>query len=358
MFETLQAAKHHVSTAFGISSRSYGGTREPPLQGVGQGNGAGPAIWAVISTIIIAGMATHVHGFNILSALTGSLVSFVCYAFVDDTDVIHSAVSTDTPGEEVIDEMQGVLDRWGGLLRATGGALVPKKSYWYAIDFTWSGTHWRYRTQQEMPGNLLITDVDGARSVLRRYEPNTGQETLGIMQAMDRNNLDEIRHLRTKAEAFADSMRTGFLSKSDAWYALNATVMKTMEYPMAATTMSEQEWNYILAPILKASLPKTGIDCSFPRDVLFGPSCLQGFGIMHPWYNQEITHLLVSLKQTTIGGITGSLISASMEQLRLETGLPGWLTDHEFETFKGMITSTWITTAWDIDERDTRLGSR
>jgi hypothetical protein len=45
------------------------------------------------------------------------------------------AATTDTPGEDVIGDMQVILDRWGGVLRATGGALVPKKSYWYAIDF-------------------------------------------------------------------------------------------------------------------------------------------------------------------------------------------------------------------------------
>jgi hypothetical protein len=119
MFETLQKAYHHASTAFGISSQHYGGRRQPPLQGIGQGNGAGPAIWAAISTVIISVMATQGHGFNILSVLSARLVSFVCYAFVDDTDVNHSASNTDTPGEEVIFEMQEVLDRWVGTLRAT-----------------------------------------------------------------------------------------------------------------------------------------------------------------------------------------------------------------------------------------------
>ena len=78
MFETLQQARHHVSTAFGISKHSYGGRRDPPIQGVGQGNGAGPAIWAVISTVIIAAMAPQGHGFNIISALAGTLVSLFC----------------------------------------------------------------------------------------------------------------------------------------------------------------------------------------------------------------------------------------------------------------------------------------
>jgi hypothetical protein len=158
-------------------------------------------------------MATQGHGFNILSALTGALISFVCYAFVDDTNVIYPAPTTASPGEEVI-----VLDHgWGGVLRATGGALVPKKSYWYAINFRWTGARWAYMTIREMPGEILITRVDSTREVLKRYEADVGQETLGVMQAMDGKNAAEILHLGNKAAVFAESMRTGFLSKTNAW---------------------------------------------------------------------------------------------------------------------------------------------
>ena len=135
--------------------------------------------------------------------------------------------------------------RWGGLLRATGGALVPKKSYWYAIDFHWNGGKWVCRTKTDMPGDILISGAYGHRVVLTRYEAHEGQETLGVMQAIDGSNTAEIAHLRQNADAFADLMRTGFLSKTDVWYALTATILKTMEYPMATTTMTEKEWNYI-----------------------------------------------------------------------------------------------------------------
>ena len=97
-------------------------------------------------------MATQGHGFNIISALAGALVSFLCYAFVDDMDVIHAGHSTATSGREVIKEMQIVLDCWGEVLCATGGALVPSKSYWYAIDFSWDGAKWNYRSITDMPG--------------------------------------------------------------------------------------------------------------------------------------------------------------------------------------------------------------
>ena len=84
---------------------------------------------------------------------------------------------------------------------------------------------------------------------------------------------------------------------------------------MPAITLTETDWNFIMAPILTSALPRAGIDRSFPRDILYGPTNLQGFGILHPWYHQELTHLLVCLKQTYLGGITGLLISASLEHI-------------------------------------------
>jgi hypothetical protein len=64
--------------------------------------------------VIIAAIATQGHGFNIVLMVLCGLISLICYSFIDDTDVIHSAISVEMPGEEVISEMQGVLDRWVG----------------------------------------------------------------------------------------------------------------------------------------------------------------------------------------------------------------------------------------------------
>jgi hypothetical protein len=127
MFLTLQQSSHSISTAFGISRENYGSNRHIPLQSVCQGNGAGPAIWAVISTVVITMMRTAGHGFHILSAISGSLISFVCYAFVDNTDVVHASPSPESSGEDVLADMQAVVDRWEGGLRATGGLSFQAK---------------------------------------------------------------------------------------------------------------------------------------------------------------------------------------------------------------------------------------
>jgi hypothetical protein len=54
LFTTLQEAVHRVRTGFGDSKSFYGGkVWLVPIHGIGQGNGAGPAIWAVVSTPLL-----------------------------------------------------------------------------------------------------------------------------------------------------------------------------------------------------------------------------------------------------------------------------------------------------------------
>jgi len=54
LFTTLQEAIHKVRTGFGDSKEYYGGkVWLVPIHGIGQGNGAGPAIWAVVSTPLL-----------------------------------------------------------------------------------------------------------------------------------------------------------------------------------------------------------------------------------------------------------------------------------------------------------------
>lgn len=53
MFSTLQEPAHRVRTGYGDSSSYYGGkVWAIPIHGIGQGNGAGPAIWAIVMPLL------------------------------------------------------------------------------------------------------------------------------------------------------------------------------------------------------------------------------------------------------------------------------------------------------------------
>jgi hypothetical protein len=154
MFGTLAQVDHYVRTNFGDSTTAYA-CIEIPFQGVYQGNGAGPGIWMLVSIPIINMLKAQGFGFKIINAMSKETFVFVCYAFVDDTDLVHSS----PPDLDILDmmaKMQAVVDTWEGGLRASGGALVPSKSYWYLIHFKFQKNKWSYASIADTPGSLSI----------------------------------------------------------------------------------------------------------------------------------------------------------------------------------------------------------
>lgn len=62
-----------------------------PLQGVMQGNGAGPAIWVIVSSPVLGMLQSKDFGTFFKTTITGKEVRFVGYSFVDDTDLVQTA---------------------------------------------------------------------------------------------------------------------------------------------------------------------------------------------------------------------------------------------------------------------------
>jgi hypothetical protein len=255
----------------------------PPLQGLGQGNGKAPTGWAFISTPLINMMRTAGFGLQILTCLSLMLISFLCYAFVDDTDLIHTGKSVDTPGSDIVHDMQRFVCHWEGGLRVTGGALRVDKSRWYLIDFVWCGNRWHYASKRDVPGYIFVRDANGHTKLLARLEPHEANETLGIFLSMDGNQQAKVSSLRRKTAAFAKQIRTGMLQQDEAWHALHSTIMKTLEYPMDAINLNRKQWDYVMAPLLKSTLPCSGVVRTFPRDLLYAPDTFTGLGIVHPY---------------------------------------------------------------------------
>jgi hypothetical protein len=99
-----------------------------PCQGLGQRNGAGPQIWAVVSTPVPNYLRSEGYGVAFKTSISGDVIRFLGYAFVDDTDIRQTGQDEFTTGEEVATQMQGAMDAWEEGMRATGGAIVPERT--------------------------------------------------------------------------------------------------------------------------------------------------------------------------------------------------------------------------------------
>jgi hypothetical protein len=168
MFTTIQNMNHHIRTIYGDSELSFGGKLWiVPTQSIGQGNGAGPTMWALVSTPVLNLLRAEGCGAFFHAALTGDEVRFVGYAFVDDTDLFASLDRSDATGSDVAAALQKSLDLWEGGIRATGSAIEPDKSFWYLIDFVWHQGKWTYATIDDCPAELTVLDLKGVRKVLQ-----------------------------------------------------------------------------------------------------------------------------------------------------------------------------------------------
>jgi len=134
---------------------------------------------------------------------------------------------------------------------------------------------------------------------------------------------------------------------NDAWVAITSTIMKTLEYPMAALTITKQGWDEIMKPLLHFCLPVAGYSQNFPRAVIFVPSEQGGKGLMHPWYNQELTHLETFWEELASETHTGEFFTTSMEALRLELSYPTSLMSVPFDRMAGCATNSWLTSLWE-----------
>jgi hypothetical protein len=183
MFTTIQEAAHQVQTGFGDSGSTYGGTAWLiPIHGIGQGNGVGPAIWAVVSTPLLNILREHSYGLTFITPVSRVCIHFAGFAFVDDTDLLQM-LQHGAPADCVRLKLQEVVDCWEGVLSATAGAIVPDKTYWYLTDFHWQAGSWRYKTIQESLGAITVKDIAGQRKTLRRCAADEAMETLGIFLA-------------------------------------------------------------------------------------------------------------------------------------------------------------------------------
>jgi len=159
MFSTIQHLRHHIRTLFGDLQISAGTELwAVPISGIGQGNGAGPQIWAVVSTPILNMLREAGFGAGFKLAISGMRVFFVGYSFINDTNIVQTGPTITSTGQEVLPLMQAALTLWEQGLHATGAALVPEKSFWYLINFWWQGCKWRYATYATELGELLMID--------------------------------------------------------------------------------------------------------------------------------------------------------------------------------------------------------
>jgi Reverse transcriptase (RNA-dependent DNA polymerase) len=290
MFSTLQQMRHHIRTAYGDSESYFRANQVNPIaiQGVGQGNGAGPQIWAVVSTVVLNLLREEGNGGYFKCPITGNEFFFVGYSFVDDTDLVVTTRRAEESFESVLDGMQQALSDWEAGLRATGGAIEPWKTFWYGMDFEWKGSEWRYRKKQDFGRVLQVQNPDSVIEPLECVDVSEARRTLGVRLAPDGSNKEELRYLLKQAHLWASTIVSGHLGKKLSLQSFMTTLCPKIRYPLAATTFTRDEAAEIDKVLVPTVLSQSGVNRNFPRDLVFGSTEMGGLGFTEVYTEQGI----------------------------------------------------------------------
>ena len=183
MFSAIVGMEYMVRTSYGDSTETVSGGHNNPFQGVCQGNGAGPAIWLVVSLMLVLFMhkAGKVSCFR--SSISGAVTALMGFMFVDDTDLLILGAK-DESLTEVLTRAQEVLDTWGRALRLSGGALAPDKCYYTCINYGCERGIWTPSVNMDDIGSIQVTNEEGKTAVIQAIAHGEAIKTVGAEQAL------------------------------------------------------------------------------------------------------------------------------------------------------------------------------
>lgn len=352
MFGTLRELRHYVSTVFGQSSTAYGALRIP-LQGIGQGNGAGPAIWLVMTIPLINMLRNRGYGIEAFAPFSGERIFFSCFTFVDDSDSIIAPLNCPTI-QSLIQEAQGAIDLWGGGLCATGGALSLDKTYWWLIDTYWHrpSQQWRSCPTHSRPGTLWLRTPGSPPEQIRRLELSQAEETLGIWIAPDGNQTAQIAAMTSKIDAWAAKIATRQLTRTESWLSLTTGIHRTLLYPLVATRLSFKECTRVTKSLKTCALPALGLPKTMPLTVVHSPRRYLGYGVLDLWFEQGFEQVESYVHHANLAcDITGSQLRCSLENLRLELGLPSCPLSYDYSIWHLCGTTVQVYIVWEFCSR-------
>jgi len=128
--------------------------------------------------------------------------------------------------------------------------------------------------------------------------------------APDGNLEEQFQKMLTVANKWAENLRTGIISRNEAWLALQSTIMRTLVYPLPAIRLTKSRCESILASLRH-----------FPRKLVHSTLDYIGLDIKHLFLLQEIMHIKDIILHNFNATLTGQLYRASMELFFIKLGI-------------------------------------
>jgi hypothetical protein len=254
----LSQVQYKTRTSHGISDSTYGTTLEHTIHGPGQGGRASPAIWTVISSLILDCMKTKSNGLYLEDPYFQNTIKQTSSGFVDD--ITH----------------WNTTQHWEQLLHSTGGKLALEKCLYYAIywDFDDEGIP---SMKQENPSSPARSIYSNQTQRLYRITQNIGIDGKSSRH-IHRGNQTPAEKGETLCPH--DCVQFSFPRGSKDHIPISVHPQHDLQ-PRIRYTLLLQDATSIQSSTTSAFLPAMGYPRTFPHAVVYASTETGGLGFQH-----------------------------------------------------------------------------
>ena len=319
---SLQDSDRHIGTKTGISDNSIRSTKTEPLFGIGQGSGAGPALWLAHLVVMMKAFDSVCNGITVQSPDGEIKHKSGCTGYVDDCNVITKSTGGNCTIEEVQDMITSDAQWWEKLLYTNGGKLELTKCFWYMVYWKWkAGSASLTKMKEKRTAMRLIQSETREQIVINQKDIDDPVKVLGINVPINGKWEKEFRRWNALSRQYAGVVRRAQLNRQCGNMVYHSLWLPKVKYIAGIVNFKKKQWNNIQSPILNECLACSGYNRRMPRAVVFGPAQYGGMG----WEEINTTAMYeatnLALKHLKRDDDVGKLIKINIETTQLLAGV-------------------------------------
>jgi hypothetical protein len=259
--KVLERMKYYLKTAFGISDSYIQTTNSDFLFGTGQGSGASPAVWLLISTVMLSVLAKITKRGMVFQTPDGTVfLERYSDAFVDDTQngVNDAFLQGSWTLKELSINLQNMSQSWEKLLFCTGGSLELSKCFYYLLYWRWVDGLPVLSTKEEIVAQIplihLTSGYDTAPRPISLRDPTEAHKTLGVFLAPSGKDTAQAAYLEHHSNKMAALISSSNLSRIEALLAYKTSWFPSVSYSLPTLCLSAKHLDAIQSQATRSFL--------------------------------------------------------------------------------------------------------
>jgi sentrin-specific protease 1 len=370
MLRPLHCMEFYLRTGFGQSTSFCGGAAEGK-HGLAQGNGAAPATWQQISSLMIHAQHRQGHGVKICTPISKRGVNQVGIVYVDDTNLCEGLEEKDDI-DAVVAKGQGATNSWGNNLIAVGGALNGDKCAVAIHDMVPDGKgSWVYSDQRKTTSpadeeddeleeledwSFSVPQADSEAAQIKRLRSDQAVENLGLFVRPDGSPEKQFEVMREKITTWSGQIKNGVIPTRSVWMSYTHQLWSGLRYGLGACSASMTALSKGLGSSDYYLLSNLGVVRSITREWRYLPASFGGMELFDLTTEVTAATLNSFLQHFGTNTLIGTTLQAALEYLQLELGVEDCPLSYDFNTWGHLATDTWVKALWEkVDLLDITL---